>query len=349
MSSTGAAVLAALLLAPAWLEARTVTSELFGSWLERAAEKTNKEDRVDLKGGGYTPVSEFEAVADQAPGGSIRFVVRQYANTGGGGVLIRSGQALLQNHGTYAAYSFRMPLPQTVSSKWSSQMLEHKDIRGVNQRVGDHFDRVSGSVSIEDGHFWITAQYEYGNDDDYRISDRYRDLMMASRRLIEAVYKAEVEVAKQRWKEIEKSPVTSLDNAELMLLLGEDLFDLSDDDGNATVGFFAWTYDGKMHLEVINNGDELILAQWIEGESETQVAAAVAEMSAWLARKKLQGAQLSAISEPGFPLYLSVRASLPLAAGEYQGKQLRKAYEEFTKKFAKDVYKQSTKIMKKLR
>ena len=324
---------------------RTITPEEFGRFFARAMEKVNEEDRVRLKNGGYTPISDVSFPESNASGGAIAFVVQQHANAGGGSVRIRGGQALFQNYNSSALYGLRMPLPAQLSAAWVPDLFERGGIKKINKLLDGWYDGVQGTLSYEDGYLLIAATYAYEGDD-YDVSDTFKDLMMLSRNLIEEVTKATWDLREKHWKAVKDQPVTSLDAAQMYSVFEADLSDYGGAHESATVGRFQWWHEGERDMEIICNSDELILTQRFVMSSPTvmgpDAANQVNEMLAKEKDRRLPGADPTEVVFNPDDATLAVRSVYDLSTGAYTGNDLRKAYEtfngKFSKKLAEDVY-----------
>ncbi|MBT3606364.1 MAG: hypothetical protein HOE48_05110 [Candidatus Latescibacteria bacterium] len=149
----------------------------------------------------------------------------------------------------------------------------------------------------------------------------------------------------QKWDQVKNDKPTYLKKAELGFVLDDDFNGTEGESEDGKEGFFEFTLDEKLNVEVTNTGKELVLGLYWgmpEEVTETQSAKVVDRVNAYLAKKNVKPFPAKASVYPGYGhlVLISLKISLD---GTVSNLQLREAYQhmmyEFGDKLDKEVRK----------
>ena len=159
--------------------------------------------------------------------------------------------------------------------------------------------------------------------------------MMQSRDLIRNGFRAQIDAKKKYEKQLFSNPITELENDDIYILFS-DLSEYKKDSKLAKKGFFSFVNNKKINIEILNNGDELVLSlyEYLGKHSPKALREQlIANVAAHVTKKGIaKAAATTAIEYPDYPKYVWIKGTYPLAAREYKGKDLLRGYQSITGK-----------------
>ncbi|HAA77719.1 TPA: hypothetical protein DCE37_21630 [Candidatus Latescibacteria bacterium] len=111
------------------------------------------------------------------------------------------------------------------------------------------------TVDVTDDRLFVHGPFNFANLNTGHTRERLLHLYHASNGIPSWRRKAEEEARKDRWKELEKQPITDLSNNDMLVLFEQDLYESKKDEDAASVGYFSWVPEEERNLEVMNNGN----------------------------------------------------------------------------------------------
>jgi hypothetical protein len=228
-------------------------------------------------------------------------------------------------------------------------IFDHEDLQKNVLKWRNKYPDVDMTFGTHEGHIYMTAAYNYAGVSKSTLFNRIKHMCSTAYGIMLKGVKADKEMGKRRREELEETKITSITNNDLVLVLDHDILEYQEKSDYAKVGYFNWTREEKRNLEVINNGDELIFAQWFDvGDDQGLMSEVINEANAYLEEKKVKHAASTVAGvDQEISTVLSVKAVFPLAPGSYTGKQLREGYEDYRDDFGKDIRKRLSKLIDK--
>ncbi|MEW6750405.1 MAG: hypothetical protein AB1505_05440 [Candidatus Latescibacterota bacterium] len=171
----------------------------------------------------------------------------------------------------------------------------------------------------------------------------------------EALYKRMAELIgranTESWQTISGAKPTYLAKQELSTVINDDLSSLEKANAQVKEGFYAFTRNKRLNLEVSNFGDALKLVLWWQyprqpGDERRQKDAE--SLNKFISDNRLAHAQklvVEALPTKDYPNVIEVDASIPVN-GTYTNQQLREIYADFTNAWGDRVHERAVKLIK---
>lgn len=350
-TSAMAAVAAALTLftLPGAVDAQSRNYQQFERTLGQATTRVNQTLNLPLANGGQLRgILGREELRGVANGGAWRYTLsgwyedKAYSST----VRQLAGPAIVANNGSSMSYRFGT---QIVPESLAERVWEEGDVREIREEtVSEHRD-VQVEFGREDGRFVIAAEVPYNGLGDEALENRIVHLMMQSRLLLMAVEKGIQDSRGDLKDELEDGRPTRMGAAEFEILIDRGLDEIRGTHPNAPEGFWAIAR-GDDSFRLYNHGDRIEMAAWdwtFENVFPAMRVWMKAEVDAWLAEKKLEGATLSTRWDPHSYQRFEVVATVAFD-GTIQGKKIRDVYNKFLGDFGPEAIKKFTDAEKKM-
>lgn len=344
-----AAALAGSVFGPGALSAQARSYGQFERTLGQATTRVNQTLNLPLANGGkLMGILGREELQGVASGGAWRYTLsgwyedKAYSST----VRRLAGPAVVANNGSSMSYRFGT---QIVPESLAERVWEEGDVRKIREEtVGEHRD-VKVEFGREDGRFVIAAEVPYDGLGDEALEDRIVHLMMQSRHLLMAVEKGIQDSRGDLKDDLEDGRPTRMGAAEFEILIDRGLDEIRQTHPDAPEGFWAIARDDDS-FRLYNKGDRIEMAAWdwtFPNVFPAMRGWMQAEVDAWLAGKKLEGATLSSRWDPHAYARFEVVATVTFD-GTLQGKKIRDVYTKFLGDFGPEALKKFTDAEKKM-